>query len=257
MLWVFSDLYFRQESWRADSKAAERPGEDTQHMTPRSKLSALCFNLRQLQKGLLKVFLLTELKQFPHSAQLMIGAGNVQRETWLVDVLIHIGAVLNEWLDALWVTCTEVAESSGWEEKRCKGCALKSAHAVQSRGEKTQPFHTEGRHKTLHIINSLDLLVCCSLCSLCIFQRLCELAQHRPSFPPSLPEVCDLWPVAAALWIGELVGPAPEGAAPCWSSSDTQETWPRAQASDSGVCPSTVELFTWRGGSIRHLPLTL
>lgn len=54
----------------------------------------------------------------------------------------------------------------------------------------------------------------------------------------------DLSPLAAALWMGELEWPLPEGLAPRCRSREARVPWPRAQASDRGVTPSTVEPLT-------------
>lgn len=72
---------------------------------------------------------LTKLKQFSHGTQMLIGAGDMERGTWLIDVLIHVCTTLNEKLNALWVTSTELTESSQWEIVYLKQSALKSASA--------------------------------------------------------------------------------------------------------------------------------
>lgn len=53
----------------------------------------------------------------------------MERGTWLIDELIHICTILNEKLNALWVTSTELTESSPWELFFLKQSALKSAGA--------------------------------------------------------------------------------------------------------------------------------
>lgn len=65
-------------------------------------------------KGKLRTWV-TQLKQFLHSTQLLIGAGDVERGPWRLDVLIHICTMLSKRLNAFWVTYTGRPESSQWE----------------------------------------------------------------------------------------------------------------------------------------------